>query len=153
MQWLRSPIAFALLLTWPATSAGSSVSVRAEVRVPPIQRLETTPGVIEIPPVTVADLERGVLEVPEPVTLMISSNVSWELFVRRADPSGPAMEGRLDHGPFRDIGLTWSSIATGPAGTDHTTRQLQVRLAVRWTTAAPGDHGLRLAYRLVPRGN
>ncbi len=150
-----SPIRSILVavLAWTGTASASSVSVQAEIRVPAIQNLETTPGIIEIAPVTISDLERGLLEIPEPVTLAISSNAPWELFVKRVDPSGPAVLGSLDRGPFREIGRTWLSIATGTAGADDLIRRLQLRVAVSWTTAAPGDRGLRLAYRLAPRGH
>ena len=153
MRLPRVHLAFALLFAGVGTATASSTSVQAEIHVPPIQNLETTPGVLEIAPVTVTDLERGILEIAEAVTLTISSNVPWELFVRRTDPSGPVLQGSLEHGPFHDIGTTWVSFATGPAGADRVIRQLRLRLAVRWTTADPGDHGLRLAYRLVPRGH
>jgi hypothetical protein len=150
---VAAALALALVPAWAGIAPAATVSVRAEIRVPPLQSLETTPGIVDLAPVTIDDLERGFLDVPEPVELTISSNVPWELFARRTDPSGPAVEGSLEHGPFRAIGMSWSSLATGEGGADHAVLSLRLRLAVGWTTAVPGDHGLRLEYRLAPRGS
>lgn len=147
----RLGLALTVMLAGATVASATTTSVRAEIRVPALQSLETTPGVLEAPPVTVPDLERGVLEVPQPVSLVISSNVPWELSVRRADSTGPFLEGSFEHGPFRGIGSDWSSLADGEGGTDRATYALDLRFAVDWTTADPGDHGLRLEYRLAPR--
>jgi hypothetical protein len=148
----------AIALLPVGSPAATTVSVEAEVLVPVAQHLETTAGILEAPVADASDLERGFLDVPEPVVLVVSSNVPWELFVRVASPARSATPGattvlgRLEGSPFAEIGAAWSSLATGDSGTDGTSLRLRLRLVLSWTEATPGRHQPRLEYRLAPRG-
>lgn len=142
----------AVLLAGGAVARADTLAVRAEVRVPLLQSLDATPGILDPVPATVADLERGALDVPEGVTLTVSSNVPWELYVRRADPGGPAIEVSADGGPHRPALDAWLPVASGPGGVEGERHELRLRVVLSWTAAAPGDHALRLEYRLAPRG-
>jgi hypothetical protein len=151
---LAAAVALAILAT--ASAAASTVSVEVELHVPVIQFLVTTPGMLDIPSPTPIDLERGTLDVPERVVLVVSSNVPWDLFVRRANPSDPTesahsatVQGRLDGDPFTTIGSSWRPLATGEP-VDREALSFWMRLVVSWSTS-PGEHEPRLEYRLAPR--
>jgi len=142
----------ATLLVCAAVAHADTLAVRAEIRIPLLQDLEATPGILEPVPATVADLERGALDIPEAVTLTVSSNTPWELFVRRADPEGPPLEVSADDGPYRPAGTTWLPVAAGMGGVESEVHSLRLRLRVSWVGVSPGAHDLRLEYRLAPRG-
>ena len=152
----------------PAGGAESTVIV--ELLVPPIQRLQVEPIILELPMPTAADLRRGHLDLAEPAAVRIRSNTPWRLSMRLAAAAGVAAgvaagAGAVAKGdvsvPLRvqwvdadgrvsEIGEQWLAIASGGATLREQTVAISLRVPLSWTTAHPGESELRIDYRLEP---
>ena len=148
----------------PAVRALDALTLKidAEIRVPPVQRLDATPGVLAFPSVGLADLERGWLDLPRPAVLSLSSNVPWTLSARRAPGSGPEPDAsgsaepvlwvRAESGERVPLGEEWRAIATGDGPAADVEVPLEIRLELDWNRLPPGRHEPRIEYRLEPGG-
>jgi hypothetical protein len=153
-----------LVVGVPAGGAESTVIV--ELLVPPIQRLQVEPILLELPMPTAADLRRGHLDLAEPAAVRIRSNAPWRLSMRLAaaagvaagagaaaknDVSVPLRVQWVDtDGRVSEISEQWLAVASGGATLREQTVAISLRVPLSWTTAHPGESELRIDYRLEP---
>jgi len=136
-----------------------SLAIEAEVLVPPLQRLEVTPGFLAWPEPTPNDLAAGHLDADPPIRVAVYSNIPWDLAVRVVQPEagGKIVTGtvpifwRTPAGDFAPLSADWAVVASG-AWADGEAVKLALRIPLDWTQARPGEYAPRLEYRLAPAG-
>lgn len=151
---LRLVAAAGLVAGLVGPSGASSIVIETELTVRAVQRIDVLPGVIEAPRVRVADLDRGWLEFGESVRVEVSSNVAWELQVRRAFETGVpgALLARSTSGAeWTEVGTEWATLSSGVSGADGVPVLVDLRLEVDWLRGTPGNHEPRLEFRVQRR--
>ncbi len=139
-------------------SRTDELRIETEIIVPPLGRLETTPGSLLFPVATAADMAAGYVDMIEPVTLTVHSNSAWELYARSVGDDTEATPGprggpgrllwRIERRAFSDLTNRWTRIASGESCAAGSTVQFRLRVPLSWTTTAPGRYELRIEYKL-----
>lgn len=141
-------------------ASARELRIEAEVLVPPLVRLETTPWVLAPPIPTAENLAAGFLDIVEPITLTIHSNCAWELCARSAgdvtDDASHSDRGpgrllwRTAERPFSELSDVWTPIASGESCVNGRRVRFMLRIPVSWTGTTPGNYELHIEYSLSP---
>ncbi len=155
----RLPVSLLAMILCASAAIGGEARVEVGVIVPPLQRLEVSPGVSSLPVVSPLDLSAGFMEPGAPVSLTVFSNSPWELSIKRAAASSddecpytaPILWKSTD-GEYSRISEAWTMVATGSSAAAGHVVNLHLRFLLDWRTARPGAYEPRIEYRLTPVG-
>lgn len=146
------------LLLAPSLLPASEV-VRVEQRVeidlfvPRIQMLDVNHAVLTAPIPQVRDFDRGYFEFSDPIWVTVSSNIPWELAVRR--PPGDSTPSSLKTLQLQNgtrtlrVANPWQTLARGEME-KKTTLPFRIRIPLSWAATTPGSYEPQLEYRLGP---